>query len=122
MATQTIGTQELKDLATAVALSLNAVDAVLADGKVNAADMTKIPQLFTAFKSFTDVTFGDVLPEVQDLDPTEAKSLAAHFAAVFNISNDNVEQTVEKGLALVMSAYWVVFDIIDMVKQWKAPA
>lgn len=106
---------ELKDLATALALSANAGDAVLADGRVDGKDLFQVGKLLTAIRGFGAVDFKEIIPEALDIDAQESTELAAHFAATFNLSNDAVEATVEQGLALVLQgvqaiqAIWEVF-------------
>lgn len=107
---------ELKDLATAIALSANAVDAVLADGKVDGKDLVRIPQLLMAVKAYTAVDLKEVLPEAADLDSMEGAELAAHFKAVFNLADDAKEAWLEKGLEIVLQSVEALRAILSMVK------
>lgn len=105
---------EIKDLATAVALTLNAVDAV-AQGR----DLGDLVAIVKAARAYADVDFAQILPQASDIDAEEAKDLAAHFAQVFNITNDSIEVVVEQGLSIVLQsveAIKVVWELVQKIR------
>ncbi len=105
---------ELKDLAYALALSANAVDAVLADGHVDGKDLLQVPEILKALKAYGSVDFKEIVPEAIDIDAEEAKDLAARFAEAFNLSNDTIEATVEQGLSLVLQGVEAIQAILEV--------
>lgn len=98
----TLDIHAIKNLATAVAHTANAVDGVFADGKVDWRDAGRFPELLGALKDFGSVDFMDVLPELADLTAGEHADLTQHFNQVFNLSEDGVEQAVETGFELIL--------------------
>ena len=114
-----LGIAELKQLALAASDVAAAFDGVFADGKVNLADVTRLPGLLNALKECYDVPYGVVYPEIVDLSPAEALELSAYFKSVFNISNDNVESIIEAGVDIIaraVEAIGVIKDIINKIK------
>ena len=113
---------ELKDLATALALTASVADGVLSDGKVDFKDLASAPALFSALRAYTEVEWSQVLPQASDLDDAERAELADHFKAVFNLSNDSVEATVERGLDMVMVGVGLIMQVKDWAARLRKPA
>jgi len=111
---------QVKLLATAVAQTANAADGIFADGAVNLGDLGRLPGVLNALKTFVDVDYSQVVPQLADIDMVEAKDLAAHFSAVFNIKDDKYEVVVEQGLALVLRGIEVVAEILAIAAKIKA--
>jgi len=113
------GIQELKDAASAIGATAAVLDSVFADGKVNAADLTKVPAMFSALQAFGKVDYTKLIPEVSDLTAAEAKDLSAHFQSVFNLKNDSVELTIETGIDIIIAVVDVIAMISGIVKGSK---
>lgn len=110
---------EVKKAATAVALSCNVVDGVFADGKVDFKDLARLPELLTALSRFSDVDAAKLLPQVADIEDAEVKELGAHFAAVFNLSNDTIEGLVEEGLNILLEGLEAFQTIRGLIARLK---
>lgn len=111
---------EIKDLATAIAHTLNAADAVFADGKVDGKDLLRVGGLLGALKDYGEVDFGQVLPQYGDMDEVEAADVSAHFAKELDLSNDTVEATIETGNGILQAAVPAVLGLKAAYDQWKA--
>jgi hypothetical protein len=107
----------LKAIVVNIAAAAECIDAVMADGKVDFKDLPKLPALLSVFKGFAGVSFKDVPSEALDLDAAEAQVLADLFAKEFDIANDNVEATIEKGLYLVKEILYAFASVKDVVDQ-----
>lgn len=117
------GTQEIKDLAKAVAGTVKAIEGVFADGKVDLKDLASLPAVFTAAKEFTTVEWSKLLPEFNDLSTEEVADLAVFFPSVFSLDNKTVEEIVKTGLGLVTRGVQIVKDvkyIAELVKSLAA--
>jgi hypothetical protein len=114
-----LGISELKDLATAVAQTANSIDGIFADGKVDLRDLGNLPSVLAGLRGFAEVNFSEVLPQAVDLTIPEAHELSAHFKAVFNLREDNIEVVVEQGLDLVVRGVEAVMEIISIAKTIK---
>lgn len=112
----------LKQLATAVGESATVVGVILADGKVNLADLAEAPAVFAALKDFAGVPFASLLPELGDIEAGEAAELATHFNGVFHLANTTVEGMVEEGLAIMLNIAVAVKQIRDAMGKVKVTA
>lgn len=99
-----IGIATITALIEAVAKAASAVDGVFADGRVDWKDAAEIPALIAAMGDFARISFGDLLPEISDLDADEKAIVAATFARNFDLASDTVEGLIERGFSLLLAA------------------
>ncbi len=84
-----MGIEHLKELSDALLETVDLVDDVLADGKVNLADFGKlmsVPGIISKYKNLDGVD-----EEALDLDPTEEQELKAHIRAKAQELNSDIE-------------------------------
>lgn len=93
-----------------------AFDTALANGKLELTDATAF------FKPLMEISTAMAagklaLPELKDMDSTEAAQLSAYVGTELNIGNDKVEEVIKKSFAVVMS----MLEIYETMKAVKAP-
>jgi len=115
------GIENVKLALSALAESGSVAGSVLADGKVGLSDVQYLPQLFLALKGLSAVQFKEVLPEASDLSQAEKEELAALFKEKLELpaSESSVEEVVEQGLEVLLSAVQAVLGLIEVVKKVK---
>lgn len=69
--------------------------------------------------ALSGVNFGQVVAEFKNMNEAQKKELVDFFAAKFDLENDAVEQKIEDGLALAVSAESLIEEIVDFAKGFK---
>jgi hypothetical protein len=90
---------------------------ILADGKVDFADLSQIPGLISALGGLGGIAYKEIVPEIKDLDPAELAELADVFAAAFDLADDTIEKRVEAGLKLVGNVVVSVTELLAVLKK-----
>lgn len=116
----TLNTSELKDLVSAIALTVSAAEALLDDGGVNTSDLKDLPKVLSAIKAYSAVDFKQVIPQAKDIDSAELADLAAHFKAQFHLQDAAAEAMVEQGLDMVIQAVDVIKQVWDAINGLRA--
>lgn len=114
-----LGIDNIIILTYAVAESASKAEAIFADGRISVGDWPLLPGLVRSLSKFGDVSFRDILPEAKDLDEAEKKELAGVFKAQFNIEDDNIEDIIETGFAVLLEALSAVLDFVNVGKKIK---
>lgn len=52
--------------------------------------------------------------EFRDMDEDESYEVSAHFAATFDIPNDELEEKIERAVAIVPAVYDLIGDVLDI--------
>ena len=60
------------------------------------------------------------LEEFKDLDQAETQELSDHFAAEFDLPNDEVEAKIEQAVAVIPEVYELVLDGLDIFSRGNA--
>ena len=60
------------------------------------------------------------LEEFKDLTQSEAEELSAHFAAEFDLPNDEVEAKIEEAVAVIPEVYDLVLEGLDIFSRGNA--
>ena len=112
--------ENVKLIITAVASAGNLAGKVYADGKIDAADLSSVPEFLMALvPSLTTVKFGEISAEVSNLTDAEIAEILVHFNTVFNIPEDKIETNIESILGLVKDAVGIVTKVIAIIKGSK---
>lgn len=119
MELQMIGVENLKKLASGVALSAKAVDGALEDGQISFGDAKHVPDLFSGIRQLSSVDLDSVWPEVENIDDAEREDLANHFRSVFDLKSDDVELAIEEGLDLLLRALQAIMSFKDIAAKVK---
>lgn len=93
----------------------NAVGKSLEDNKLSFEDVANFMGAFSKISAVME-SFKFVSSELKDLDAAEMQSLKDQFIADFNLSNDEIESKIEKGLSLALSLYEFVKDLAPKEK------
>ena len=108
--------KETKEMLAAVFTLGNAVGKSLEDGKIGFDDFANfipvLPKLGTAIAN------SDQIPkELKDLDKEEVEEIKAFIKEEFDISNDALEEMIEKGLDLIVTLYYFIKGLINDLKK-----
>lgn len=113
------GIIQLNKLIEASCAVANVAAKVLEDGKVNAADLTQVFNIFQALQRFADIKFYELPNEVKDLSADELAKLMEAFKKSFDIPQDKIEGKVEQGLDLAIKLYMAIMQIVKFAQEIK---
>lgn len=97
-----IGIENLEKVAKSVGKIGTQVGSALEDGKVNMEDIDEGMAIIMEFPNLSSVKYSQLDDEVKDIDDAEKARLAQVFSESFNLPNDNIEETIEEGLVIIL--------------------
>lgn len=108
-----LGVESIKEAILAVAETCSGIAAIIEDG-VSLSDLKHVPKVISGIKHLSKVKLAEVLPQAKDLDDAEKLELSAAFKASFDIANDDMEQVIEEGMAIVLEGLQAILSFLNI--------
>lgn len=115
--TSLVNAQKLTDI---IALSVNVISEVLADGKVDSSDIPSFLKLIGVFQTASGVNFTDFLSEVSKVKPTDINLLSLKLSDSLDISNEKAEDTIKFWINFTTKVYGILNDGYDLFKSFNS--